>query len=122
MTRLVNDEIISKELVEKWLEFYKYQLKRDLIEEHDSILARIENEDERGQAVKASMSILDTNGVTQNAETDQNGLSLFGLSRKNLKSKILFDSIKMFLLLVNKTGRILNESTCPVISVIIPFT
>lgn len=123
MTRLVNDEIISKELVEKWLEFYKYQLKRDLLEEHDSILTRIENEDERGQAVKASMSILDTNGgVTQNADTDQNGLSLFGMSRKNLKSKTLFDSIRMLLLLINKTGRILNESSPPVSSVIIPFS
>lgn len=122
MTRLVNDEIISKELVEKWLEFYKYQLKRDLLEEHDSILTRIENEDERGQAVKASMSILDTNGgMTQNADTDQNGLSLFGMSRKNLKSKTLFDSIRMLILVMNKTGRILNESSPPVSSVIITF-
>ena len=123
LTRLVNDEIISKELVEKWLEFYKYQLKRDLLEEHDSILTRIENEDERGQAVKASMSILDTNGgVTQNADTDQNGFSLFGMSRKNLKSKTLFDSIRMLILVINKTSRILNESSPPVSSVIIKIS
>jgi hypothetical protein len=111
LTRLINDQIFGKELVEKWLEFYKYQLKRDLSEEREAVLNRIGTNET--QVLKASMSILD-NGA---GATGNNGSSVCNPSRKSLKSKTLFDSIRMLLLLMNKTNRLLNELSPAQISV-----
>ena len=111
LTRLINDHIFGKELVEKWLEFYKYQLKRDLSEEREAVLNRIGTNET--QVLKASMSILDNGGGV----TGNNGSSVCNPNRKSLKSKTLFDSIRMLLLLMNKTNRLLNELSPAQISV-----
>lgn len=85
-------------------------MKRDLIEEHDVILSRIENE-ETGETLKASMSILDATNTVTTGEVEPNHLNPISTNRKELKSKTLFDSIRVLLLLMNKTGRILNENS-----------
>lgn len=58
------------------------------------------------QIVNVNISILDPNGCAMRKSDSEKSLSM--PDRKHLKSKTLFDSIKMLLLLINKTNRLAN--------------
>ena len=88
-------------MVEKWLDFYIFQLKKDLNNETQELLSKFEFYDlEQQQSIRPDLTIVDTNVYRNKAKQTDEAVKKF------LKSKLLFDSIKMFLLLINKINRI----------------
>jgi hypothetical protein len=102
----LSENIFGKSLIEKWLDFYAFQLRRDLSNETQSILSLIRNGNlthDQSQHINPNMSIMDVN--TLNAKLNRNSRQNNTDARK-LKSKNLLDSINTLLLLLNKTSRI----------------
>ncbi|CAF0748696.1 unnamed protein product [Brachionus calyciflorus] len=104
LAKIFKEKIIDKKLIEKWLDFYVYQLKRDIEDEAQSLINHAEsiavNDD---QQIKPDMSIINPNSLKFKRSTADD-------TKKKLKSKSLLDSIKMLLLLINKTTRLINTS------------
>jgi hypothetical protein len=84
-----------------------FQLKRDLSEEARSILNLLKmanlNEDQ-SQLSNANMSIIDVNTLSNKLNGNRTASS--NQPKRKMKSKILFESIQMQLLLLNKTTRL----------------
>lgn len=103
MIKTFKQNVIQKSLIEKWLDFYVFQLKRDLEIETQNLLIHIEsvvlNDNEQ---IKADMSIIDPNALKAKRSAVD--------CKKKLKSKSLLDSVRTILLLINKTTRIINTS------------
>jgi hypothetical protein len=95
-------DLNEKKLIEKWLEFYNFQLSVDLSDERMFILNKIDQAEIQQQFIKPDLSII---GSANDASEQPSEESNVTLNRKKLKSKILFDSIKIFLLLLNKINR-----------------
>ena len=87
--KFLTENLFDRNLIEKWLDFYVFQLKQDINDEIRLVLTQIDN------------YFLVNNETNQN----QNALSKPD-KRPALKSKLLFDSIKTFVLLVNKATRL----------------
>ncbi len=99
------ESIFGKNLIEKWLDFYVFQLKRDLTDESRSILNLLKvanlNEDP-SQLSSINMSIIDVNTLSNRLT----GSSSSNQAKRKMKSKVLFESIHTQLLLLNKTTRL----------------
>ena len=94
--KFLSENVLDHNLIEKWLNFYAFQLKKDLNDEAKINLTKIE--------VFFQMNI--ENNFNSKAVYQQNQNELNKSDKScNLKSKLLFDSIKTFLLLVNKISR-----------------
>ena len=91
-------------MIEKWLSFYTFQLKRDLNDEAQNLLNTLElaNEQEGGH-IKPDMSIIDINVYNKKNQTKSSGSAM---PNRELKSKLLLDSIKTLFLLINKVSRL----------------
>lgn len=114
LEKLFSENIFDKNLIEKWLDFYSFQLKKDLNDETQNIIDRLERaieKDDQQTLFKTNISILDPN--TLKSTEDKLTSASSSENEKKQKSKILFDSIQMLLLLINKTTRLVNLS-CPV--------
>ena len=96
--------MFEKHLIEKWLSFYTFQLKRDLNDEAQSLLNTLElaNEQEGGH-IKPDMSIIDINAYNRKNQAKSSGSAV---PNRELKSKLLLDSIKTLFLLINKVSRL----------------
>lgn len=103
---IFTDCIFNKRLIEKWLDFYVFQLKRDLFDEAQYVLSLLDSAEMENKQVKNNITILDTTSLGKNEDTNENRASTSNnQNKKKLKSKLLFDSIKVLLLLINKITR-----------------
>ena len=98
-----SENIFEKNLIEKWLKFYTYQLKIDLSDEVQIVLNKLDSAQQKNQMIKTTMSIIDASQAVKTKERNSNSSSEPG---KKINSKQILDSIKMLLLLVNKISRI----------------
>jgi hypothetical protein len=92
--KLLSESVIDQNLIEKWLDFYAFQLKKDINDEIKNNMTKMDN-----------FFFLLNNDNNYNSplyKAYQNDAS----KSPTLKSKQLFDSIKTFLLLVNKISRL----------------
>ena len=105
MINYFSENIFEKNLLEKWLDFYAFQLKRDLTNEAQLILNTLEIEQDHERIVKNDLSIIDINLYNKKHQRKTIGAAY---APKDLKSKLLLDSISSVFLLVNKISRITN--------------
>jgi hypothetical protein len=104
MAKYFTDILYDNSLIEKWLDFYTFQLKMDLIDETQYVLSTIENEDifyQQSNMIKSELSIIEN--IKQDSQNK--------IVKKKLKSKLLFNSIKTILLLINKLNRLSLNTT-----------
>lgn len=100
-----NKLIFDKNLLEIWFDFYTKQLKRDLIDESQTIMNAMEIAEEQQRIVKADLSLINLNKCNRYS----GGSNRHVFENKQLNSKILFDSLKTFLVLINKFSRLANK-------------
>jgi len=89
--KLLSESMFGQNLIEKWLDFYTFQLKKDINDETKMNVTKVDN---------FVLSENNYNNLLYKTYPSDSSKS------SNLKSKLLFDSIKTFLLLVNKTSRL----------------
>jgi hypothetical protein len=89
--KLLSESVFDQNLIEKWLDFYTFQLKKDINDETKMNLTKVDN---------FVLSENNYNNLLYKKYPNDSSKS------SNLKSKLLFDSIKTFLLLVNKSSRL----------------
>ena len=107
MINYFSENIFEKNLLEKWLDFYAFQLKRDLTNEAQLILNTLEIEQDHERIVKNDLSIIDINLYNKKHQRKTIGAAY---APKDLKSKLLLDSISSVFLLVNKISLITNAN------------
>jgi len=95
-------DLVDKKHIERWLDFYNFQLGIDLSQENLFILNKIDQAEIQQQLVKPDLSIIGSMNEANEQTSEESNATM---NRKKLKSKILFDSIKIFLLLINKINR-----------------
>lgn len=100
-----SENVFEKSLIEKWLGFYTLQLKRDLTDEAQHLFNTLEIAHHQERIIKADLSIIDINLYNKKNLT-KNSSRAMTTPTKELKSKLLFDSITSLFLLVNKITRI----------------
>lgn len=92
------DTVFGKNLIEKWLDFYTFQLKRDLKELAEE--AKLIED----QTHNTTMSTADVTLISTRFSMAQSKLS--SQAQKKSKAKTLVESIKTLLLLINRTSLI----------------
>ncbi len=109
MLSYFSENVFNKKLLEKWLDFYAFQLKRDLSEMGQFLFNTLEVENDQERIVKGDLSIIDMN-LRQRKTTSGGVLVAPGLgnSSRELKSKLLLDSLTSLFLLVNKISRVMG--------------
>jgi hypothetical protein len=105
-----SENVFEKSLIEKWLGFYTLQLKRDLADEAQHLFNTLEIAHHQERIIKADLSIIDIN-LYNKKNQNKNSNTAMTAPTKELKSKLLFDSITSMFLLVNKITRITNTSS-----------
>ncbi len=113
MSKYFNENIFEKHLLEKWLGFYTFQLKRDLNDEAQYLINTLELAQDQERIVQSDISIIDINiynKKNKNSEAVGSFAATNSLQNKELKSKLLFDSIKTLFLLINKISRLKKKT------------
>lgn len=114
MVKYFSENIFEKNIIERWLRFYSLQLRRDLNDEAQSLFNTLEIDQYQDRAVKADLSIIDKNVYNKkiNSNKSQSAPNSFVATRE-LKSKMLLDSITSLFLLVNKITRLTSSIVKP---------
>ena len=100
MLKVFQETIFDHKLIETWLDFYTKQLKRDLLDESRAFLSALELAEEQQRIIKSDLSLINLNACNKYSQARS------PIEIKKLNSKILFESIKTLLLLVNKLSRL----------------
>ena len=109
MIKYFSENVFEKNLIEKWLGFYLFQLKHDLHDEVQHLYSTLEVAREQERIIKADLSIMDINiynKKNQNQNRNQGSSGGIMTPTKDLKSKLLLDSVTSLFLLINKITRI----------------
>lgn len=109
MIKYFSENVFEKNLIEKWLGFYLFQLKHDLNDEWQQLYSTLEVAREQERIIKADLSIMDINiynKKNQNQNRNQGSSGGIMTPTKDLKSKLLLDSVTSLFLLINKITRI----------------
>ena len=105
MLKVFQETIFDHKLIETWLDFYTKQLKRDLLDESRAFLNALELAEEQQRIIKSDLSLINLNACNKYSQARS------PIEIKKLNSKILFESIKTLLLLVNKLSRLSKVPT-----------
>ncbi len=107
MLAYFSENVFDKNLIEKWLDFYAFQLKQDLSDVAQFLFNTLEVENDQERIVKGDLSIIDMKlRQSKTAGGEVSAAPGTSTSSRELKSKLLLDSLASLFLLVNKISRV----------------